>query len=250
MAIENLDWLDDEHVLLDGSIVIDLRRQVVLWKYKISGGRRAWGCVFDGTLSYLYMRNAGQIPQAGVYFAALPQPEVLQAADSLKPEEFLAVRPGTKVSLELQGAVNGDDLQKLTAALEEQLTKKEISVAAGSPISLRATVENGKSETKTYRSIGGRGRGEETVTSTQRIFRLALVENGKVLWEATGGAGGTPTFLHTQNGESAQAAVDRLQQSSPLWFFSNVQVPRRVVRYGEEGCFGVSELGPATNSAR
>jgi hypothetical protein len=254
----HVDWIDDRRILLDKSTLIDAGLQLVLWKYKAPATAKMSGSVFDGTLSYLNTRKIplgrnlraaraarknGADTESEVCFAALPDAEALRIADSLKPELVTALGPGGHVSLDLQGGVNGDDLQKLTAELEEQLTKKGIGVAPGSPISLRATIENGKTDTKTYHRIGGNE--QQTVTTTERVFRLAFVENGNVLWETTSSTGSGPSFLQAEQGESAQQALDKVQAKSPFGFFMRAKVPNRIVRYGEEGCFGSSELTPA-----
>jgi hypothetical protein len=243
---EHLQWIDDQHVLLDGSTLFDLGRQIILWKFK--PGAWTGGCAIDGSLCCFYEPH--RQAKAALGFLALPQPEAARVAESLKLEETMALLPGGRVSLDLQSAVSGDDLKTLTAAVEEQLNKKGISVVAGAPVTLRASVENGETRSTTYRSMGPRGRGTETVTTTARTFRMTYAENGKVLWEAKGGSGGTPKILRTQADVSAQQAVNDMQARSPLTFFMSRRLPDRLVRYGENGCFGTSALAPAPGATR
>ena len=247
-------WIDDDHVLAGGSSLIDIPRHIVLWEYRLPPRQRSSNCVVDGALAYVYSSGAvtgrhRSSPQTGVFFAVLPHEEAKRLAAGLSAENLLAVKPGIQVSLDIQvPAAKPEDAQRIVDSLTERLKKNGITVAPGAPITLKASVETGKTETKTYRRIGSlSGPSTETATVTEQIYRLAFLESGRVLWERRGGSAG-PMMVHLAEGETVQSAIDKPRQSSPVGFFLQGSLPGRLARPGEKGAYGESNLKPTTAS--
>ena len=136
--------------------------------------------------------------RAGVFFLPLPHPEAVQAAEGLSEENLVALKAGSQVSLDLHvPTANPQDTDALTASYTEQLKARGISVVSGAPLTFRATIETGKSETVTYHAMGMGG--NETANVAVQISRLALVENGKVLWENSARTGGASMLCAPQS---------------------------------------------------
>ena len=154
-----------------------------------------------------------------------------------------ALKAGSQVSLDLRfPTADPQDMNAITASYTEQLKSYNILVVTGSPLIFQASVEPGKTETKTYRTIGRFG--EETVNVTSQKCRLALTENGKVLWERSAEFSGAGFMLSRKEGETLQAAVDRSCQQSVVNFFRNISLPGYIARQGEHGAYGFSKVTP------
>jgi len=250
ISAERLDWVDDRHVLADGSWLIDVAKRVVLWRYLPSSGLNASVYVQDGTLYYLLsnmvINRAGLFHQSGLFFVAIPHPEAASVAARLSDDKVLAVRPGVQVALDIRVPVSDPgELKQITDSLTERLKANGATVvASGATITLEAVVEAGPSKTETYRGFGaGLGSDKtETVTVTEQISRLVFKENGRVLWQHETRSGGfAPAIVHHGKDESIQSAIDK-RRGSPVWFFLNSPLPKYVARPAENGTYGCSML--------
>ena len=249
MGESRLDWIGDEHVLANGSHLINTRKRVVLWQYRAAGQIKS--CIVDDKLCYVMAdlmgaalsmgrRGAGARRSSNVILVDLPHPEAVKVAAGLSEENLQAVKPGTEVSLNVSiPSLKPDELKQVVSSLSQRLKANGVSVVTGAPITLEAAVEAGKTETQTYHVIG-RG-GEETVSATQQIFRLSFKENGRTLWERKNVTGGTPMMIFAQEGESLQDSVNK-QRTSPLRFFLDTTLPQYVTRYPADGAYGASLL--------
>ena len=241
-----VEWVDNNYLLLNGSDLIDIARQIVLWHYDVPHRVRSACAVIDGHLGFGAAENArgrGGM-QAGIFFVALPHSEAAQVAAGLTEEKLIALKPGAQVSLDLRlPSANPQDSEAISASYAEQLKSYGVSVVAGAPLTFQATVEPGKTESKTYRIIG-RGRHEETINVTAQKCRLALLENGKALWERSREFSGASFMVTHKEGETLQAAVDRASQQAVLNFFRTTPLPGCVARQGEHGAYGFSKVTP------
>ncbi len=241
-----VEWVDDNHLLVNGGDLVDIAKQIVLWHYDVPGQAHSACAVINGHLCYGSAENdrgSGGM-RAGIFFVALPHAEAAQLAAGLSDEKLMALKPGAQVSLSLNfPTANQQDIDAITASYTEQLQSHNVSVVAGAPLTFQATVEPGKTETRTYRIIGRLG-GQETVTATTQKCRLALTENGKVLWERATETGGAGFMVSHKEGETLQAAVDRGSQQSVVNFFRNTSLPGSVARQGEHGAYGFSRVTP------
>jgi hypothetical protein len=241
-----VEWVDKDHLLVNGGDLIDIRKRIVLWHYEVPGQVKSVGNVVNGHLAFGYSQSEGGRNglHAGVFFLALPHPEAAQVGAGLADEKLLVLKPGAQVALDIRvPAPTPQDTEGLNAAYAEQLKAREITVAAGSPLTFQATVEAGKTQSQTYHSIGRLG-ADETATFTTQKCRLALMENGKVLWERKADIGGAPMMVSHSADESLQAAVDRQSQQTVLAFFRNISLPGYLARQGEHGAYGFSKVTP------
>jgi hypothetical protein len=248
----SVEWVDNNYLLVNGSELVDIARQIVLWHYEVA---REASAVIDGNLAFgTSQTGAPQVGgfqnrrprvemQAGITFVALPHPEAAQVAAGLDDQKLMALKSGGQVSLDVRfPSSNPQDVEAVTASYTEQLKSYGISVVTGAPLTFQATVEPGKSEQASYRRMGHPG--EESVNVTSQKCRLALVENGKVLWERSAELGGAVFMISIKQDENLQTAVERTAQQLVLNFFRNISLPGRVARQGEHGAYGFSRATP------
>ncbi len=248
-AADLLEWVDNDHLLVNGADLINIPNRIVLWHYDVPGQEKSTECVVNGCLGFGYgeiegTRGRGRAAlRAGVFFLSLPHPAAFQVLAGLSEEKLLAMKAGSQVALDLRMPVaNPQESEALAASYTAQLKAWGISVVPGAPLSFQATVENGKTETLTYRSIGMGG--EETVNVSAQTSRLALVENGKVIWEKSARTGGASMIVRHKEGETIQSVLDRGNQESAMAFFRNLSLPGCVTRQGEHGAYGFSRVTP------
>jgi hypothetical protein len=231
----NLAWLDNNHLLVGGTDVVDIQRRLILWRYD------APNLPADTVGPWRWM-----VMQSGNIFGLVPaqllQEEVLAAGRDLKPDDILALKPGAKVSLDVQ--VGGEDQAKAEAALRAAVEQAGMQVATASPLKLSARIVTGKSETKEY----GRGffhrENVEQVTVTEKHYEVELTIDGQSAWKQTTTMqpGFTPSVIWLKNGESAQQTVDRENAERSKGFGFNVSVPRYVVHPKYAGPLGTSKI--------
>ena len=250
-APELLEWVDNDHLLLNGADLVDIPHRIVLWHYEVPGQEKTVECVVNGHLGFGY----GQMEMEGgaavvvaccgqVFFSfPLPHPEAVQAAEGLSEENLVALKAGSQVSADLHvPTANPQDTDALTASYTEQLKGPRESRRVRCPAHLSSHHRDGKSETVTYHAMGMGG--NETANVAVQISRLALVENGKVLWENSARTGGAWMFVHHKADETVQSALDRGNQESAMSFFRRISLPGCVAQQGEHGAYGFSKVTP------
>ncbi|MFT3786108.1 MAG: hypothetical protein QM770_08080 [Tepidisphaeraceae bacterium] len=155
----------------------------------------------------------------------LPGEPVLNAAKQAKPAEQLKLGAGTAVSLEVAIEGTEEQRQEIVKLLTKDLNSRGVQVRDGLTTKLVVRTEDGKSEQRTYQTMGGApwNRETNTVTVTQKITRVFVERDGKNLWEttATSGAG---FILTRKEGQSMQDAVNE-QARANLGFVKSVRVP-------------------------
>jgi hypothetical protein len=103
----------------------------------------------------------------------------------------------------------------------------------------------GESETKEYGSgIGFFHRGNtESVTVTSTRYEVELMIDGQSAWKQTSTIqAGSPPVVWLQQGETAQAAVDRQNAHRTAGFAFSAAIPRYVVHPKYAGPLGTSKI--------
>ena len=170
----------------------------------------------------------------GLVPAKMLQPEVLAAAKDLDPDAILALKPGAKVSLDIQ--IGGEEQMKAESAIRASLEQIGMEVVPDSPLRIRHNLWLGNSETKEYGSgFFNRENREQVTTTDQRSkwsSRSTANRRGRRRRRCTAGqpAGGL-----AQGGRSAQQAVDRQNAARTAGFSFSASIPRYVVhpKYAE-----------------
>jgi hypothetical protein len=228
-------WLDNEHLLVGGTDIVDLPRRLILWRYETG---KAVSSSYGGW-QWLVM-SSGNI--LGIVPAKLLHEGVLAAARGLDAKEILALKPGAKVSLDIQ--LGGDEQAKAENALKAALEQNGVEVAAEQPLRLSARIVTGDSQTKEY----GRGffnrEDREQVTVTEKRYEVELTVDGQSAWKQTSllQSGHAPHAIWMERGETAQQALDRQNQQFSSRFSFSASIPRYVVHPKYAGPLGTSQI--------
>jgi hypothetical protein len=230
----DLQWVGDDYVLVGKSHVVDVERRMVLWKYD---GMSNPGKTYAGR--YWFMVGGGPNGKS-LMQVQLPHEEAVSAVAAIAPEQLLAVKPGTKMRLQVQLGFSREHEQQITEALAARLRDNGITIAEDAPLVFTATAERGEKKSITYRGFGFRG-GSSTVEVQQNKYSMAIQENGRDLWR-TGSVTTAPPLLHLREGETVQQAVARYGNLN-LSFFLKTPLPRLLARPGKYGgAYGVSRV--------
>lgn len=233
----SLDWLDDSHLLVGGTDVVDIERRLLLWRYELSGGLSQYDY---GRLWVVTTVGNGR----GLMPVQLMQPEVLATAEKLNADEILALKPGAKVSLEV--ALGGEQHAKGDAALRAAVTKSGMTVEDGQPIRIRAQMVTGNSATQQYgRTMLSDNR--ESATVTEQRYEVELLIDGQSAWKQSSvlQSAHAPSMVFKKEGESAQQAIDRENQQRMAGYQFGVTLPRYVVHPKYAGPLGTSKITPS-----
>jgi hypothetical protein len=234
LALGGLTWLDDNHLLVGGTDVVDVERRIILWRYEApslpaaSSGPWRWHVMQVNNIM-------GLVP------VQLLQPEVLAAAEGLEPDSLLALKPGAKVSLDIQ--LGGDDQTKAESAIRSALEQNGMEVAADSPVKISARIVTGPSETKEYGSGFFFRENREQVTVTSKWYEVELMVDGQSAWKRTSTIqAGSPPVIWLEKDESAQQAIDRQNAERSAGFAFSTSIPRYVVHPKYAGPLGTSKI--------
>ena len=231
----SLAWLDKTHLLVRGVDIVDIERRNILWRYEAPN----LPSDMVGATRWMLMENNNAL---GIVPAKLLQDEVLAAARHLDPEKILALKPGAKVTLDIQ--LGGEDQAKAEAALKAALEQNGVQVAPDQPIKLSARMVTGKSETKEY-TKGPFFSGErEQVTVTEQLYEVELTIDGQSAWKHSSSmqSGFGPPVIWTKKGESAQQTLDRENSERSAHFGFSASIPRYVVHPKYAGPLGTSKI--------
>lgn len=232
----SLCWLDEALLLAGDRDVVDVDRRLIVWRYEGSQSlasrfaNRQW-TVFD------QKKVRGLVP------FELPHAAAREAAEGIDADSILALKPGTKVSLDNQvGApYSADVAQALTAAIEAS----DLELSPNQPIRFMARVEIGDSSQTEYRRIGGeRAFDIEQANVTARIFSVELQIDGQTAWLYRSGQSTqfNPMHIQMNEGESVQQAVDRQMENDFKSRFRGLRIPSHVVHPDKAGPLGTSQL--------
>jgi hypothetical protein len=170
----------------------------------------------------------------------LPHPEALSAAEAIKPDQVLLLRPGMKVSLNVTISCAAEQRQQITDTLKRRIKQAGLELADNQPIVIHALVEPGKSEEREYRRIGVPGGRIQRATVTPQIAKLCVESAGKRVWEMqkTSSAG---SMLMLKSGQSVQDAVNEASRPD-IGFFEKARVPACLPNPRDPAWFGASIL--------
>jgi SLA1 homology domain 1, SHD1 len=230
-------FTDDDHLIVADHTLIDLETQVRLWDYQ--GNERvvaANGVCWFEIVSR--QRQAGGLIPAKVPTAGVQE----SLTRAMRDPNFFIVKPGSSVSIELNGIPDASRQNEVIQSLTANLSKIGVRVAAGSPVTLQASIEQGKEEEISYRKIGG-GFGVERFKVHPWISRIKLVYGGQTAWESGGSSVPVFEMTHLKKGETLQDHVRKLEQPNYA-YFANLELPKLVTRPTGQGSgtLGVSTV--------
>lgn len=242
---QSVDFVDGDFALVDGQYLVDLPKRMVLWEYQIQADQNMGRKMIGGFANSVWAEvTANDRSTKGLYPLKLPMDDAKKAASSINMDALVVVKPGAKLDLRVQ-CQNPQETQKIGTDLFNRLKSMGMEITTETPIWLEATVVPGKTRTVTYQTIGI-GRGTESVNVTELVCRLALVEGGKVHWEAKAVIENAPHFIHNREDHSLQDAVTKGNENSVEAFFANTTIPPYLIRHPEfvvQGATAISSQG-------
>jgi hypothetical protein len=230
----DIAWIDEQFLFTANGLIIHVPLRLVVWKYEIdsllvkSFAGSHWALLHD------HMKNSRVLVPL-----QLPPPEAVAAMDEFDEENLLVVRPGDKISIDVQ--IHDDNIlaEEVKRALTEALAEADMQVGDESSLTLVARMKTGKTEKIEYHNFGAFHQPGEVIEVTNRIYELELLLDGVPVWkrESTQSA---PMHLHLEKGETTRAAIDRVMKPTGASFRG--RLPSYVVRPEYREPLGSSKL--------
>jgi WD40 repeat protein len=231
-------WADADHVLVGGTTLLDLERQIRLWDYH--GGEPATSA---GGLCW-FVANEGERAPGGLVGVKLPQETVLaRLAKAMAEPDFFVLKPGKTVAIDVTGLADSDRQDAVAAALKAKLEADGFQVGAAGTITLKATTEQGKEREVSCRMFGTPPWGSKKYKVKEFTSKVQFVYQGKPAWQAS--VNNIPFFVHLDQDETIEQYLKKHEKSNYDWF-EKVQLPKLLTKptSGSPG-LGMSRVTPA-----
>lgn len=242
MFCQSILWTDRNHLLVDGSALVDLTRRVVLWRYRTPwmGGFAA--TAGGGGTDIWFAAASPDLATRALVPLRLPHEQARQRAAGLDADRLLAIRPGTAIELEMR--VDGDAAgqERVRQGLLRQIAAAGLVVQEGAPVRLQAVTETGETRDTFIRTAGSSNVDPEKVPVRDSICQLRVFEGDRLLWRSMTSTG-PPAFLLLEEGQSIHEALAPYQ-GHDLAFFEHTPLPRVLARQGDGGSYGSSDVTP------
>jgi hypothetical protein len=237
-----LDWLDDDHILVEGfssQILFRLSLELPIWSYEMEVWQKSLNddplrsMVLNGHFFYTAQPDifGGTLAVGAV---KLPGPSVQEVTEKIEKDALFALKPGTQVAI---GNLNVSDPASVRQWIGQKIQSNGWVLADQADIVINCEMGQQPARTETYNSMMGRG-GSTSVTYSPYYANIEIVRGKQVLWR-TGTSTGAPSIVH---GDDVQGQVTRMQVPQ-LQFFQAVEMPAQIIdsKYGSG--FGRSEFG-------
>lgn len=217
-----------KHLIIDHRYAFDIARGLMTCHYTGSWSAAA---TFAGREFYLTEDRGAGGKTRGVMQFVLPGDEVVQKAASVKEEDLLAIKPGSKISLELTLPFPADETEKIRASASAAFIANGWAIAApgeAADFVLTAAAMPGETKEIEYRMFG-RGFATTKVSVTYQLGEMTLKAPGseKPVWQNKA-TWGPPHFLHLKEGQTIEEATRTAPTAA---FFANPGIPRRLMKY-------------------
>ncbi|MBL8854428.1 MAG: hypothetical protein JNK57_10690 [Planctomycetaceae bacterium] len=237
-----LDWLDDDHILVEGflsQILFRLSLELPIWSYEMDVWQKSLNddplrsMVLNGHFFYTAQPDifGGTLAVGAV---KLPGPSVQEVTSKIEKEALFAVKPGTSVAI---GNLKVSDPTQVRQWLEQKIQSNGWVLADQAEIVIHCEMGQHPPRTETYTSMMGRGT-NTSVTYSPYYSNIEIRQDKRVLWQS-GTSTGAPMVV---NGDDIQGQVTRMQVPQ-LQFYETVELPARIIdsKYGNG--FGRSVFG-------
>jgi hypothetical protein len=206
--VRELGWIDEKYLFTDQGMLIHVPLRIVPWKFDIP--HDVVVRPFAGKF-WILVNNHMNDSQV-LTPLDMPPPEAEDAIKGLTAESLLAVKPGATVSIDVQIPEDNFLAEDVKTALHVALEKAEMNVSDNADLKLVARMKHGETVQVNYRTFGTfhNDQGQQ-VSVTSRIYELELQQNGVVIWKRNA-VHSAPPHLHMEQGESIQAAIDRIMK--------------------------------------
>lgn len=230
-----IEWVSDDRIIanqLGGNqkVLFSLKHKLPLWNYSFDfsavredGGRR-FRQVVDGHLVYAASVQNGAQRGLAVGAVKLPGPKVDEADAALDADSLMVVKRGTAMKVSIQcGQYN----ERVWAAIQKIMEMNGWLYDANANISIIAEMKQGEAKQVTYRTFGGFGGGDQTVTIAPYVSSLQLKVGDEMAWQG-GSSSGAPPVVRLGQGTNVQDEVNRWQNPDP-GFFERATIPEKIM---------------------
>jgi hypothetical protein len=228
---------DDNHLIVGGHTLIDLESQVRLWQFQ--GNEHLVAA--NGVCWFEFPAKQNQ--SGALVPAKVPTPGVQESLNrAMRDPSFFIVKPGASVAVDANAIPDVARRNEVIQSLSTNLSKIGVTVAAGSPVTVQASLEQGKEEEVVYRKFGG-GFQTERFKVRPWLSRIKVIYNGQVAWESSGTSLPMFEMARLEKNETLQDHVRKREQPNYA-YFANAELPKLVTRpTGQSsGTLGVSTV--------
>lgn len=233
--------------LMVGQVLYDVERGVPMWTYE--GDPK-----FQSTLANYIITGFGGENNSTVTVFRLPHEEALQTAKDLNPDQVYALVPGDSVSVHYQlGAAPANVQQEIRKAVEAKLAATGWKLTSNGQNKVEVKLEQGEQKEAEYYTRRGFGPSfappgfgprpsgpADKVQYRPWTHSLVIYVGGNDVYTSQY-VRGAPQNLQTKDGESTQAAVNRICQPSPD-YFKNLALPPHLLKKEFQGGLGKSKI--------
>ncbi|MFL5328286.1 MAG: SHD1 domain-containing protein [Gemmataceae bacterium] len=230
----DINWTNDEDLLVGHGTLIDPDKQVQVWTYSgadalASAGGTLWTAVAEGN------RGPGALA-----VLKLPHPAAKAALEKAMSDlDFVILKGGFTVALDVAG-IDIDQQEKVRANLTQKLQANGCKVGAGN-ITLVASTEAGKERDVTYHTFG-RIHGDKTYKVQEHFAKLKFVWQDKDAWQSS--SLNIPFFVHLKEGETMEGYLKEHEKPN-YKFFETVELPKVLTKPTGMPALGQSRVTPA-----
>lgn len=224
VTAEVIQWVRDGYLLLDGSRLVSLAQQSIVWNYDLSLGMhireavddRHWYMVADSALDRSF-RLVG---------ATLPEETILDDVTSPMYKSKLLLEPGGQISLAVNvGGVPGEDQlgAKVRDGLVQKFAAARITVAPDQPLRLVINGSSGATGKELTNDIFGTGMSTTggqviKVQEQQVVWDIAVEHNGKRVWETSLRSTNSGSYSYNKDWDAGQVSAAASQQTADqMW---------------------------------
>lgn len=242
-----LSFGSHKHLIIDHRYAFDIERGLMTchytgsWSAAVTFAGREWYLTEDG--------SRGAKTRSLMQFV-LPGDAVVQKAKTVNEAELLAIKPGSKIALELNLPFDGAEIEKIRGSVTTAFKNngwEVVAPGAAADFTLTTSTSQGKSEEITYRTFG-RGFGNEKVTVTYQHGEMTLMAPGveKPIWQ-TKTTWGPPHHIHLKEG---QTLADATRTNPNPSYFMHPGIPRRLMKYPNGLSIVNADLSPKGMTVR
>ena len=223
-----LSFGSHKHLIIDHRYAFDIERGLMTCHYT---GSWSSAISLSGREFYLTEDRGNGGKTRSIMSFALPGDDVVQRAASVKEEELLAIKPGSKISLDLPLPFDGAEMEKIRTSITTAFVNNGWAVAApgeASDFVLSAKAMPGETKEIEYRMFG-RGFATQKVSVQYQLGEMTLKapNSDKPVWQNKANWG-PPFHIHLKEGQTIEDAVRTTPNAG---FFANPGIPRRLMKY-------------------
>jgi len=222
--VKSLRWLNDDQLLMNDRFLFDRERLIEYWQFTRPKNQEL---VEIGSGNFYYHLQPDELKPVRLL------PEVFPGEHAgKKPEEFLLLKPGLKLSLDLSALpFENDDNQSIRDSLSAKLKALEVEVADSGPLVLRLSVTNGKKVSREFKTVklsditsGEIQKKSYSVSWDEILYRARILRDGKTLWEVS--ISNSLSFLDRIPGKTQQQVATEMTKLGPGKFL-DLKLPIR-----------------------